>query len=349
MADIFICYRRDDSSGHAGRLYDRLVSHFGGNRVFFDIDNIGAGEDFVAAIDRVLQRTAVVLAIIGRNWLVRHASGRLRLSDRGDYVRLEIAAALKRKGVKVIPVLVHDAQMPRKREVPAELQPLLQRNAVELRDRAWSTDVSRLIRALERLVGKPTSGTGASASPRRKRPATKAADAGVTRGSRKSSTADSGTSTRKKKDGPTRTTRETGTKTARLKAKASASAETGGAGARRKSTGVEAETRGSGSKPAGGGRTPRRTREKTASELPDTSKPPPKRTRKSSGRTELGRGLSGAASKNAKDARKPAKNPSPRTGAAKAKRSPATARASAESSPKPRTHRGGKMLGPPPP
>ena len=38
MPKIFISYRRDDSAGHAGRLYDRLEGHFGQGQVFMDVD-----------------------------------------------------------------------------------------------------------------------------------------------------------------------------------------------------------------------------------------------------------------------------------------------------------------------
>ena len=45
MAKIFLSYRRDDSSGYAGRLYDRLRTHFGSEQVFMDVDAIEAGAD----------------------------------------------------------------------------------------------------------------------------------------------------------------------------------------------------------------------------------------------------------------------------------------------------------------
>jgi hypothetical protein len=44
---IFISYRRDDSAGTAGRLHDRLAERFGQKNLFFDVDNVPAGTDFV--------------------------------------------------------------------------------------------------------------------------------------------------------------------------------------------------------------------------------------------------------------------------------------------------------------
>jgi hypothetical protein len=41
---VFISYRREDSGGFAGRIYDRLTSRLGRDGVFFDVDNIPPGE-----------------------------------------------------------------------------------------------------------------------------------------------------------------------------------------------------------------------------------------------------------------------------------------------------------------
>jgi len=38
VARIFLCYRRDDSGGYAGQLYDRLSQHFGRDNLFMDIE-----------------------------------------------------------------------------------------------------------------------------------------------------------------------------------------------------------------------------------------------------------------------------------------------------------------------
>jgi hypothetical protein len=48
---IFISYRRDDSSAWAGRLSDRLSSHFPSNQIFMDVDTIDPGVDFVEAVE----------------------------------------------------------------------------------------------------------------------------------------------------------------------------------------------------------------------------------------------------------------------------------------------------------
>jgi hypothetical protein len=106
MRAIFISYRREDAEGQAGRLFDDLVTNFGNGSVFMDVAGIEPGRDFREAIDEQVATCGVLLALIGTNWLEAHdKSGRRRLDDPMDFVRLETAAALKRD-IPVIPVLV---------------------------------------------------------------------------------------------------------------------------------------------------------------------------------------------------------------------------------------------------
>ena len=114
VAKLFINYRREDTAPHAGRLYDRLVDHFGREHVFMDIDHIEPGEDFVEAINRKVGGCDVAIIMIGPEWLtVRDAAGQRRLDDSEDFVRMEIVAALQRN-IRVIPILVGSARMPAK-------------------------------------------------------------------------------------------------------------------------------------------------------------------------------------------------------------------------------------------
>jgi hypothetical protein len=94
---IFISYRRDDSEGEAGRLYDDLIRIFGMEAVFMDVSDIHPGKDFRQAIDDNVAKCAVLLAMIGPGWTtVQDASGSRRLGQPNDFVRLEIASALTR-------------------------------------------------------------------------------------------------------------------------------------------------------------------------------------------------------------------------------------------------------------
>ena len=98
MPRIFISYRRDESTPYAGRLYDRLSASFGSDNVFMDIDTIKPGEDFAAIIYEYIQSCDALIALIGRQWLTSvDDEGRRRLDNPQDFVRLEIAAAIRRK------------------------------------------------------------------------------------------------------------------------------------------------------------------------------------------------------------------------------------------------------------
>ena len=154
---IFINYRREDSAPYAGRLYDRLIEHFGDDQVFMDIDKIGAGEDFVEVINRKISACDIAIVSIGPDWLgATDESGKRRLDNAEDFVRMEIVTALKRK-ICVIPVLVDGARMPRKRDLPRALAPLSRRNAIELSETRFHDDVNRLIKAIEKFLRENTS------------------------------------------------------------------------------------------------------------------------------------------------------------------------------------------------
>lgn len=146
---IFISYRREDSRGAAGRIYDRLELAFGHDRIFMDVDTIQPGMDFVKAIEEAVDITDIFLVVIGPNWLnAADSAGNRRLDNPEDFVRLEVGSALKRD-VRVIPVLVDEAIMPRSIDLPNDLQALTRRNAIEISHTRFSMDAERLIRAIE--------------------------------------------------------------------------------------------------------------------------------------------------------------------------------------------------------
>ena len=109
MDGIFINYRRYDSAPYAGRLYDHLRRSFPDHKVFMDIDAIDPGEDFVDAINRTLESSRVVLAVIGRSWsAAADENGKRRLDNPDDFVVRERSSALASKP-RVIPGLVGGA------------------------------------------------------------------------------------------------------------------------------------------------------------------------------------------------------------------------------------------------
>src|SRR5215475_11318758 len=108
---IFICYRREDSADVTGRIYDRLVDHFGREQVFMDVDaKIPVGSDFRLVINPKLEVCSIVIVVIGDAWLAQ-VDGKRRIDDENDYVRIEIESALRRK-IPIIPILTRDAPHP---------------------------------------------------------------------------------------------------------------------------------------------------------------------------------------------------------------------------------------------
>ena len=121
---IFISYRQVDEPAFSARLSDWLERDFGASRVFMDINDILPGADFADALDESLELCTVMVVVIGKQWLrTADAAGRRRLDDPTDWVRLEVATGLKR-GIHVIPVLVEDAKLPHKDDLPKPLKKL---------------------------------------------------------------------------------------------------------------------------------------------------------------------------------------------------------------------------------
>jgi uncharacterized membrane protein YhaH (DUF805 family) len=153
---IFINYRREDTQAAAGRLYDRLLQHFDREQLFMDIEAIEPGVDFVKSLDEQLANCIAFIAVIGPRWLTaRDNDGNPRLDNPTDYVRLEIEAALKRD-IRVIPVLVDGASMPRSSDLPSSLQALARRQAVEIAHHRFVADGDDLARNIKRALGVAT-------------------------------------------------------------------------------------------------------------------------------------------------------------------------------------------------
>jgi TIR domain len=149
---IFISYRREDSQHAAGRLFDQLAQKFRRDQLFMDVDAIEPGIDFAEEINKKVAACDVLLAVIGPNWLkAGNEEGRRRIDDPNDFVRLEIEAALQRN-VRVIPILVDAAVLPKVNELPESIQPLVRRNAVRIVHERFAAEASDLVAALQRAI-----------------------------------------------------------------------------------------------------------------------------------------------------------------------------------------------------
>lgn len=153
MPRIFISYRRSDTIGHTGRIYDRLVTEFGKGSVFMDVDDIPIGVDFAEHIAQEVSKCQVALVVIGKDWMtVTGADGSRRLDNPDDFVRIEVESALKR-GIPVVPVLLDGVSMPTRSQLPESLHPLVRRNAVTVGyNPRFHDDVNRLLKGLRGFV-----------------------------------------------------------------------------------------------------------------------------------------------------------------------------------------------------
>jgi uracil-DNA glycosylase len=149
MSRIFINYRRQDTEGYVGRLYDHLIQHFEQQDIFMDVDSIPPGADFVQVLEEAVAGCDVLIAVIGPQWAtIKDDTGERRLNQWNDFVRIEIASALKQNKL-VIPLLVGHARMPVSDQLPDDLKSLARRNAIELSQQRFAQDVEKLAKAIK--------------------------------------------------------------------------------------------------------------------------------------------------------------------------------------------------------
>lgn len=148
MADIFVSYRRDDSNWSAGRLNDAIAAAFGEERVFFDTVTIEPGDDFHEVLGSRVGACKVLLAVIGPKWL-EILEG--RTGDTNDFVRIEIAEAVRRN-IRIVPVLIDGAKPPPASRLPDDIKILSRRQAVQVRADTFRGDAAQLIEFLKKFL-----------------------------------------------------------------------------------------------------------------------------------------------------------------------------------------------------
>jgi hypothetical protein len=148
QSTIILSYRREDSAGVTGRIFDRLVQEFGTDRVFMDIDSMPAGVDFHDHLQEILADCGALLVVIGKSWRSQRKGQPARIMDPDDWVRIEVETALQR-GIPVIPLLIDGASLPGRDQLPESLWPLLRRNALPVDSgRDFHAQLTRLARDL---------------------------------------------------------------------------------------------------------------------------------------------------------------------------------------------------------
>ena len=145
---VFISYRREDSGDITDHICGHLTAQLGKERIYKDVDSIPPAVNFRTHIQTAIASADVVLAIIGRSWLMTSPSGKRRIDEDDDFVRIELETALKLKK-PVLPVLVGGAQLPRKAELPPTIAGLVDFQAAPVRRNPdFRADVERIVAAI---------------------------------------------------------------------------------------------------------------------------------------------------------------------------------------------------------
>ena len=158
MTKIFISYRRKDDPYAARGINDALCKKFGKRNVYFDLEAIQAGLDFRKQIDDMVAKCDAMLVVIGAKWLKDDEPDRSHLEVVNDLVVLEVSSALKRD-IPVIPVLVGNAAIPSKDNIPDSIKSLVYRQAVEVRATAnFNAQIENLVKNIEAVApsGRPS-------------------------------------------------------------------------------------------------------------------------------------------------------------------------------------------------
>jgi TIR domain len=132
VGGVFISYRGEDSHSYGPLIYSELSRRFGVDQVFLDSESTPAGEDFPTVLLGRLWQCSVLLVVIGPQWLaVTDAAGRRRIDSPGDWVRRELVEAFAH-GLRVIPILTDDVQMPSEADLPTDIAALHSRQALRV-------------------------------------------------------------------------------------------------------------------------------------------------------------------------------------------------------------------------
>ncbi|MBW4690543.1 MAG: TIR domain-containing protein [Lyngbya sp. HA4199-MV5] len=146
---IFISYRKSDSLTLAFWLHAELSRALVDTKVFIDEKGLEAGDKWVDYLESNVKLASVLIAVIGPNWLgAQDEDYRRRLDDSHDWVRKEIECAIA-NNLLIIPLLVSDAELPRKKALPTSLVPLINHQSFKLRTQYLPDDVNLLLKTLE--------------------------------------------------------------------------------------------------------------------------------------------------------------------------------------------------------
>ena len=150
---VFVSFRNGDDPYAAALLFRALGQRFGRDAVFRSSDSIPPGAPWAETIWRHHALSEVLIAVIGPRWLdMRDSQGRLRLHQEGDWVREEIAEALK-QGKLVIPVVLDGIAHLDPGKLPEDIARIAEVQAVRMDHRRIDTAVAMVIDRIIEVLG----------------------------------------------------------------------------------------------------------------------------------------------------------------------------------------------------
>ncbi len=130
---VFVSYRRVDVEPTVV-VYSWLTERFGRDAVFWDAEDIAASAPWASEIRESVRAASALVVVIGKGWAeLKDANGNVRLLQPRDWVRQEIELALE-LDLPIVPVVAPGADIPDVNSLPDTIAPLLDRQAVLMKE-----------------------------------------------------------------------------------------------------------------------------------------------------------------------------------------------------------------------
>ncbi|WP_268872267.1 MULTISPECIES: TIR domain-containing protein [Kutzneria] len=140
-------FRVGDAQDSAVLIDQKLCRHFGEDAVFRSSRSISPATLFDPELLKAVNESAVVLVVIGPNWLTVSRDGEQRIFAPADWVRTEIEIATA-GNKSIIPILVGEVTMPLAKDLPPTISSLASRQYVRLHHRSAERDLTHIVDAV---------------------------------------------------------------------------------------------------------------------------------------------------------------------------------------------------------
>jgi hypothetical protein len=145
MSKIFISYRRKDTREDSQKVYDLLIQRFGQDSVFLDLPVIDYGDDYQTRIHDAIAECAVMLVVMGPDWLTLTNEKGVRCLDQPDDIVVTEIRMAKEKGIPIIPLAVRGAAFPIEDQLPAAITFFAYCNGKALGEASFKDDLDDVI------------------------------------------------------------------------------------------------------------------------------------------------------------------------------------------------------------